>query len=171
MHRDSSSTKALAQDVHTFLEQCRPVLPFYAEGREFPFGVALRNAYDHPAVGEQVCDGCVFGDAQRVVHRQDEDAGTDPDLVGPCGDRCCHDQRRGQEPIRRQVVLGHPARVEAEAVGLGDLIEAFRVVVGVRLVVRLNATCCRCRFEAAAIMTLVIATFGACPWVDQWAGR
>lgn len=91
------------------------VAPEGLEGRAV--GAAPDAEFD-PAAAEQVGQGGVLGDPERVVQRQRRHRGTEPDPVGPCGHCGEVDERGGDDAaLRTQVVLGDPEGVEAEVLG------------------------------------------------------
>jgi len=59
-----------------------------------------------------------LGQAQRVMHRREDDARADLDPRRCLGERCADHQQRGHVPVIDEVVLRRPDRREAEALRL-----------------------------------------------------
>lgn len=77
------------------------------------------DAQLQPPVGQRVDDGRVLGDAPRVLQRQRDDGGAEPDPLRVLRDGGQqHERRRQQAAEMPVVVLGDPERVEAEPVRL-----------------------------------------------------
>ena len=74
------------------------------------------------AAAHQVEHRGILGDADRQLQRQRDDAGAEADARGPRrGLRQEHEGRRQAAFVFVEMVLGDPGRVEAAALGMGDL--------------------------------------------------
>ena len=103
------------------------------EPRELHLRPPESEAQDQPAVAQQLDRRRVLGQAQRVVHRREDDARAELDPGRCLRERRADDQERGHVPVIDEVVLGRPYRREAEPLGLDSQVD--RLVVGTRPVV------------------------------------
>jgi len=83
-----------------------------------------------PAVAQQLDGRRVLREAERVMHRREDDAGADLDPGRRLREGRADHEQRGHVAVVDEVVLGRPDRGEAEPLGLDG--EAHRVVVGAR---------------------------------------
>ena len=93
-------------------------------------GPAEPEAQDQPAVAEQLDGRRVLRQAQRVVHRCEDDAGAELDARRRLRERRADDEERGHVAVIDEVVLGRPDGREAEPLRLDG--QADRLVVGTR---------------------------------------
>ena len=101
-----------------------------AEARVLGLGPAEPEAEDQPAVAEQLDRRRVLGQAQRVMHRREDDARADLDPRRRLRERGADDEERGHVAVVDEVVLGRPDGREAESLRFDG--QADRVVVGPR---------------------------------------
>ena len=91
-------------------------------GAESELGASAREEVEH--------DG-VLGDAHRVLERQRDDAGAEPDATRRRGDVREEHERRGQSALGGvEVMLRHPGRVEPVPFGGDDLLGGDAVALG-----------------------------------------
>ena len=124
----------LEHQADRFLDDVAAVLEIAAQPLELVRPVARADAEPHAAVRENVDERRVLDDADRVVERQGDDGGADPDAaglgreVGHVGEAVRHDAVAG-----REMVLGDPRRVVAQPLGLQHLVGRAGMDVAVRI--------------------------------------
>ena len=107
-----------------------------AEGQEGLGRGAGAEAEFEPPARQQIEHRGILGDADRVLHRQDDDAGAEPDPRRARGDEAEERQRRGQSPfVAVEMVLGDPGAVEALPLGMDDLLGGEPVAFAGRRIV------------------------------------
>ena len=99
-----------------------------AQAGVFDLGPAQPQPERQPAMAQQLDGRRVLRQAQRVMHRREDDAGADLDPRGRLGERRADDEQRGHVAVIDEVVLRRPDRGEAEPLRVDR--EAERVVVG-----------------------------------------
>ena len=104
------------------------------------------EAQQQPAVAEQLDRRRILRQAERVVHRREDDARAELDPRGCLGERRADDEQRGHVPVIDEVVLGRPDGREAEPLRLDG--EAHRLVVGARPVGLARSKLCAEESEA-----------------------
>src|SRR5207245_2106325 len=94
-----------------------PLMPWRTM-KSSPRARAAAQAEDHAAPGEDVGDGVVLGEAQRVPHGRDVEAAADLDPPGDVGEVDRVHQEIGDDLVALvlEVVLGEPDRVVARLV-------------------------------------------------------
>ena len=115
---DDAGRQRALDDGPIFKEDLNLVLDRHAETREFELLIACADTDDGPSTSLDV-EHCDFlRDAQGIVQRQNDDAGTELDALGPS--RCIrgHHQGRRRNGVVRKMVLGEPGDVEACFFGL-----------------------------------------------------
>jgi hypothetical protein len=120
------------QDGDALFEQRRAMAPVDAERLELLEFVPEAETEAQAAVRQDVHDGGVFGDAQWIVQRQQQDGRPDGHPFGTYCDGGGHREDRRQVVVVDEVVLGEPHRVEAEIFDRRHVIERLRVQVGGR---------------------------------------
>ena len=116
-----------ADDRDGLLDQARALLELAAELGELELAIADADAEIEAAARQHRQRRGVLGDAHRVVQRQDHQVGADAHALGARADRGGDHQRRGRVAVIAEVMLGDPHGIEAEALGLDDLLERLRV--------------------------------------------
>ena len=101
-----------------------------AEPGELDVRPSEPEAEDQPSVAEQLDGRCILRQAERVVHRREDDARAELDPRRRLRERRADDEERGHVPVVDEVVLGRPGRREAEPLRLDG--QADRLVVGTR---------------------------------------
>ena len=129
----------------------------HAKGLE-GFGRAARaQAHLQAAAGQQVQHGRVLGHAQRVFQRQRDHARADADAPRARRHMGQKDEGRGQAALAfMEMVLGHPGRVEAVGLGMGDLLGHQAVALAGRRIVEQAAEEAQARAAAGAVATVGI---------------
>jgi len=109
--------KSTVEDVAELFGHLQVGLDIDAESLEF-VGLVARADAQHQAPVRQRIGGRDLGrQPRRVVKRQDDDRGAEPDLFGDRGAVCHQHQRRCAEAVIRKMVLGEPGDRVAELVG------------------------------------------------------
>ena len=130
LQRDGFAVQRAAQDFQRFIHDSAALAAVDAEALELFDAVAEPDAEVEPPVAEDVDGGGVFGDADRVVQRQQQHPGADAHARGePRGGRGDRQHRR-RIAVLDEMVLGNPDVVVAEP--LGQLHLAEHVVVELR---------------------------------------
>ena len=118
------------EDVAEFLGHLQIGFDIDAEPLEFIGLVAGADTEHQAPVRERVGGRNLGGEPRRVVERQDDDRGAEPDFFGNRGAVRNHHQRRRAEAVIREMVLGEPGDRVAELVSeprlLRDLGKNFR---------------------------------------------
>ena len=117
-----------------------------AEPGELDLRPAKPETQHQPAVAEQLDGRRVLGQAERVVHRREDDARAELDPGRRLGDRGADHEERRHVPVIDEVVFGRPDGREAEPLRLDG--EAHRLVVGARPVGLARAKLCAEESEA-----------------------
>ena len=111
-----------AENVERLGVALRRALHVDAESFELIFLVAPANADFEPAAAEQVDGGEFFGHDQRMMQRQGNDGGAEPDPVGAGGQVRQQQQRPRRVAVVQEMMLGDPELGKAELFGgLRDL--------------------------------------------------
>ncbi len=117
------------QDVQVLAGQFALAGRVPPEGGVLQVAGAAAHAEFHPPAAERVDGRDVLGEADRVLQREHRDRRAEPDPGGARGGVREEGPRGGQSAAaERNVVLGHPADVEAEFVG--DHEQVLGVAVG-----------------------------------------
>jgi hypothetical protein len=99
-----------------------------AEGGERIGGAAGPEAQLHPPAGDRIEHGGVLRDPDRILQRGGDDARGQPD-PGSVGGHPGQEHQRRRQPalLGVEVVLRDPADVEAEPLGLNELLSGVAV--------------------------------------------
>ena len=100
-----------------------------AEHPELLLAPPVAETEEQPAARQEVDDGRVLGESQRVVERREHDAGPELDPLGHRGERREQREHRRQITVRRTVVLAHPRGVEPDAFGQAHELERLPVLL------------------------------------------
>ena len=120
----------LADQVDPFLDPLAALLHRHPEGVELVADEAATDAEIEASLRKLVESGRLFRHPNRVVQRQDRRPGTQPDPFGPRreeGEKRV--VRRQQTAMADEVVLHHPCVIDADPVGVDDLLDHV-VVMG-----------------------------------------
>ena len=121
-----------AHHFELFFEECPALVLVDVEAAELQRLIATAQADFQAAVGQQVGDGDVFGQSQRVPERGDDD-GLTKAHAGRTGARSRDEQQRIRGiAVVREVVLGDPDGVEAKLIGERDMRQRFAEPLGRR---------------------------------------
>jgi hypothetical protein len=110
-------------DVEVGFQQLSGVGGGQADHRRVGRQRARSDAADHPAVGEVIEQHEPVGRPQRIVVRQRDDPGAEPDPLGPLRGRRDENLRRADDLAARGVVLTDPDLVVADRVEVLDQLE------------------------------------------------
>ena len=127
---NGSPVHACGQDPEDLVHGRAATARVGAEPGELDLRPAEPEAEDQPAVAEQLDRRRVLRQAERVVHRREDDAGAELDPRRRLRERRADDEERGHVPVVDEVVLGRPDGREAEPLRLDG--QADRLVVGAR---------------------------------------
>ena len=120
----------LADQGHALLDPLPTLLHRHAEGIELVADEAASDAEVEPSPGELVERGSLFRHPNGVVQRQDRGPGAEADALGPpreIGEKRV--VRRQQTAVPDEMVLHHPRVIDADPVGVDDLLDHV-VVMG-----------------------------------------
>ena len=124
----------LQQQRQRLLLDVAPAVEIDAEAVEFVFAVARAETEHEAAVAQDVDEGGVFRDPQRIGERQRHHRGADLDALGQRREIAGIDEDVGHDAVFvAEMMLGDPGIVEAELVGAHDLLRDPRVHVAVRI--------------------------------------
>ena len=87
--------------------------------------VAAADAEDEPPAGEAIDHADLGQQPRRLVERRDDDGRGEFYPLGLPGAARRHQQRRRADAVVGEVVLGEPRDLEAEPVGMPDLLHVF----------------------------------------------
>ncbi len=105
-----------------------------AEPVELVFAVARAEPEREPPVAEDVDEGGVLGDAQRIGERQRHHRGADLDALGERGEISgIYEDIRHDAVLIAEMMLRDPGIIESELVGAQDLARHPRMHVAVRI--------------------------------------
>ena len=103
-----------AHDLDGLVEALAALLLGHAVSGELGRAVAPPHAHVEPAVRDDVDEGHLLGEAQRLVEREDRGGEADPNPLGPRRDRARERGRIDRETVVDEMMLGEPHRIEAE---------------------------------------------------------
>src|SRR5581483_4437197 len=104
-------------------EERRAVAQLAPEGGELLGPVPLPHAEDHPPARDDVEHGAVFRDVDRVVEREEQDAGPELDARRLRRNEAERDERRGEEPVLDEMVLADEDGIESDLLPRPDLLD------------------------------------------------
>jgi len=104
-----------------------------AVAAELRRAVAPADPHVEPALRDDVHQGHLLGEPDRIVEGQDRGGETDPDPGRPRGHRAGERGRVHREAVVDEVVLGEPHLVEAQILRPRHLVELARDDIGVAL--------------------------------------
>ncbi len=113
-----SVVQALLDDLHRLVEALARLLDRDTEAVELGLAVALADTEIDAAAAQQVERGDLLGDQHRIVPRQTDHRGAEPDVAGARGEIGQHRHRGGDLALAGEVVLDHEELLEAQLVGL-----------------------------------------------------
>ena len=123
---DRLAGPGLAQDRHGFLEAGHPLAPVDAGRAEIRILVAEADAENGPPSGDDVEHRCILGDPDRVVQREQQHGGPDPDAAGARRNGRQYHERRGQEAVLVLMMLSD------EETGKSGRLRRLRFLHGLR---------------------------------------
>jgi len=115
----------LLDDLDALTEDIASARLVDAVAGEFVRLVAASDAEVDPAVGHEVDQREVFGDADGMIQRQDDDARTEAYRLRAGGDGGERDGGRGAVAVLAEVVFGGPDRIEPELLSAHHDVELF----------------------------------------------
>ena len=122
------------QQRQRLLLDVAPRIEVDAEAVEFVLAIARAEAERETAIAQNIDEGGVLGDPQRIGERQRDHRGADLDAFGQRREIGGIDEHVGHDAVFvAEVMLGDPGIVEAELVGAQDLLGDPRVHVAVRI--------------------------------------
>ena len=120
-------TPGLGEDGEDLLHGGAPAREIRAEPGELGLAPAQAQPQYESSLADQVDRGRVFGQAQRVVERRQDDPGPDLDAAGGSSDGGADNGQRGHIPVVDKVVLRGPYRRQAETFCLDGQIDGLLV--------------------------------------------
>ena len=126
----------LEHERQGFLLEIAPAVEVDAEAVELVFAVTRAQTEGEAAVAENVDEGCVLHDPQRIGERQCHDGSADLNALGQCREIPGIDENVGHDAVFiAEMMLGDPGIVEAELIGAQDLLRdpMVNVAVGIGL--------------------------------------
>jgi hypothetical protein len=131
---DALIVQQVEQQRQHFLLDIAPRVEVDAEAVKFVFAVTGAQAEREPAVAQDIDEGGVLGDPQRVGKRQRHHRRADFDQLGQRREVAGVDENVRHDPVFvAEMMLGDPGIVVAEFVGAHDLRRHARVHVTVRI--------------------------------------
>ena len=121
----------LADDLHRLVEALGGLVDRDAEAVELGLAVALADAEIDPPAGQQVERRDLLGDQHRIVPRQHDHRGAEPDVLGARREIGEHRHRGGHLALAGEVMLDHEELLEAEPVGFGHIVDEALVALAV----------------------------------------
>src|SRR5690349_3414206 len=121
----------LADDLHRLVEPIGRLGDRDAEAVELGLAVAFAVAEVDAAAAQQVERRRLLGDQHRIVPRQHHHRGAEPDMTRARGEIGEHRHRRRHLALAGEVVLDHEQVLEAQPVGLGDVLDEALVALAV----------------------------------------
>ena len=118
----------LADYFHRLVEALGRLLGRDAEAGKFVRAITFADAEIEPPVRQEIEGRGLLGDEDRVVPRQDDDGGAEPDALGPRRQIGEHAHRRRHLAKPGEMVLDQKDARKAEPLGLDDIID--KVVIG-----------------------------------------
>ena len=120
----------LREDPQDLLHRSTAPACVGAEPRELDLRPSEAEAQDQPPVAQQLDRRRILRQAERMVHRGEDDARAELDPRRRLRKRRADDEERGHVPVIDEVVLGRPHRREAEPLRLDR--QPDGLVVGAR---------------------------------------
>ena len=130
VEREGAVGPGAFDDLETFIHERAALATVDLEGVELLHLVAQPDAEAQPTAGEDVDDGGVLCNRERVMQRKQEDVGADGDSGGALGDGSRGGEHGGEVGIVDEVVFGEPDEGEAHALGGFDVVQCLGVEVG-----------------------------------------
>ena len=103
----------LAQNLDRFERAAKAMLFRDLQAVELFIAVAHPYSQAQSAVGNDIDHSGIFGQAQRMIKRREQNVGSERDPRGARRYRREHCHHRGQVAVVNEVMLGHPERIEA----------------------------------------------------------
>ena len=113
----------LADDLHRLVEALGRLVDRDAEAVELGLAIALADAEIDAAAGQQVERRDLLGDQHRIVPRQHDHRGAEPDVLGARGEIGQHRHRGRDLALAGEVMLDHEELLEAEPIGFGHIVD------------------------------------------------
>src|SRR6266851_340278 len=131
---DALAAEHVHEQRQRLLLDVAPRLEIDAEAVEFVLAITRAEAEGEAPVAEDVDEGGVLGDAQRIGERQRHHRGADPDALGQRREISRVDEDiRHDAVLTAEVMLGDPRGVEADLVGAQDFARHAGVHVAMRI--------------------------------------
>src|SRR5512134_2797896 len=109
--------------VEIFFKAITQIVERNTEGQRFPLDESMTNAELEPAVAPAIERRIVFGDAERIVIRQEQHSCAYSYFFRSLGNRRPDDTRRPKHPRNRmKVMLREPHGLESDLLPISDLI-------------------------------------------------
>ncbi len=121
------------QETHRFVEAGRCFAHGDVETREFVVAISLSDPKIETAVGEQVHGGNLLSKQRRIVPRDHDDGGSEPDALRAAGEVAQKIERGGDLADASEVMLHDEYAVVAELLGREHVVDELAISEAIAL--------------------------------------